>query len=166
MIRRLLMLFTIAAALFAAVGASPAGSTGSANYQWIACMEPVEGPCMTEAANGPTVTLEGEGTLSIHPKSVTGGGTFSYPGASGTFTATQLLSFVSYGSLPPPDEALEGGKALIRVHLSTGRDAVLTVTCLVGNPPSGAHEGIELAVQGGPNFTREVEGQTVFIRVP
>src|SRR5712691_4808481 len=156
MIRRLLLLFALTGALVAAVGASPAASTGSANYDWVACTEPVEGPCVTQAANGATVTLHGEGTLSIHGKSVTGGGEFSFSsGVSGAFEATQLLSFVSYGSLSPPDENLEGGKALIQVHLSTGRDAVLTVTCRVGNPPPGTHEGIQLAVQGGPNFTRE-----------
>jgi len=161
MIRRLLMLFALAAALAAVVGASPARSTGSADYEWIACDED---PCMTQAANGATLTLQGEGTLSIHPKSVTGEGTFSYPGASGRFEATQLLSFVSYGTFPPPfPQNFEGGKALIRVHLSTGRDAVLTVECLIGNPPGGVNEGIELAVQGGPNFTREVSGDTLFV---
>jgi hypothetical protein len=161
MIRRLLLLSALAAALSAIVGASPAGSTGGASYEWFAC----ETPCVSQSGNGATVELQGEGTLTIHSKSVSGEGEFSYGGVSGTFEATQLLSFVSYGSVPGPcPPECEGGRALIRVHLSNGSDATLTVTCLIGNPPGGADEGIRLAVQGGPNFNREVSGETLFFR--
>ncbi len=90
---------------------------------------------------------------------------------SGTWTALQLLSFNSFGSgaaqgVPPQNE---GGQALIRIHLSPsaggpGFDAILRVTCLLGSPPVGAQEGIRLAVQGGPNFNKEVSGETDFIR--
>ncbi len=134
-----------------------------------------ECPDVASAPNGDTITIAGSGTLSIHPDSVTGGGTFTHKDASGnvlgagTWTAQQLLSFVSYGTesdLPP---TFEGGKALVRIHLSpntggSGFDAVLRITCLVGSPPAGAHEGIRLNIQDVINFNKEVSGDTLFVR--
>ncbi len=113
-----------------------------------------ECPDVASAPNGDTITIAGSGTLSIHP---------------GTWTAQQLLSFVSYGTesdLPP---TFEGGKALVRIHLSpntggSGFDAVLRITCLVGSPPAGAHEGIRLNIQDVINFNKEVSGDTLFVR--
>ncbi len=132
-------------------------------------------PDVASAPNGDTITMSGEGTLSIHPDSVTGGGTFIHKDASGTvlaegtWTAQQLLSFVSYGTSPGLPATFEGGKALVLIHLSpnaggSGFDAVLRITCLVGSPPAGAHEGIRLNVQDVINFNKEVSGLTLFIR--
>ena len=134
-----------------------------------------ECPDVSSAPNGDTITIAGSGTLSIHPDSVTGSGTFIHKDASGnvlgagTWTAQQLLSFVSYGTesdLPP---TFEGGKALVRIHLSpstggAGFDGVLRITCLVGSPPAGAHEGIRLDIQDVINFNKEVSGDTLFVR--
>jgi hypothetical protein len=134
-----------------------------------------ECPDVASAPNGDTITIAGQGTLSIHPDSVTGSGTFIHKDASGTvlgegtWTAQQLMSFVSYGSesdLPP---TFEGGKALVRIHLSpntggSGFDAVLRITCLVGSPPPSAREGIRLDIQDVINFNKEVSGDTLFIR--
>jgi hypothetical protein len=139
-------------------------------------LDPAACPAVAMAANGDTIELTGEGTLSIHPKSVTGGGDFTHKdpdGAilgSGTWEATQLLTFNSYGADPalglPPE--LDGGYAQLRVHLSPaaggpGFDAVLKVDCDLGLSPPGHAEGVRLAVQGALNFNKKVSGFTVFI---
>jgi len=157
-------------------GLSAYAVSGPTSVKWVAGVEPVctmagPGSCPDVAAtsNGHTITIAGDGTLNIHSKSVTGIGTFVEKDssgavlASGTWTATQLLSFNSYGTSPPFPSFAVGGQALIRIHLSTGADGILTVTCLIGSPPAGKMEGVELAIQGGPNFNREVSGDTVFI---
>jgi hypothetical protein len=40
---------------------------------------------------------------------------------------------------------------------------VLQVDCTLGNPPTGAIEGVRLAVKGHLNFNKEVSGFTLFI---
>ena len=128
---------------------------------------------MASAPNGDTISISGSGTLSINPASVTGGGTFTHKDASGnvlstgTWTAQQLPSFVSYGTAPPVPPSFNGGKALMLIHLlpssgGSGFDAVLRITCLIGSPPAGAHEGIRLNVQDVINFNKEVSGETLF----
>lgn len=136
------------------------------------------GPVISMADNGDTIELAGEGTLSIHPKSVTGEGTFIHRDSSGniiatgTWTATKLQSFNSYGDATPqglPSD-FEGGMGLIRVHISPafggpGFDGVLQVDCTLGDKiPTSATEGITLAVQDGLNFNNEISGATLFIR--
>lgn len=153
--------------------------SGARTYTWIAGAEPIcsmigPGACpdVAKANNGDTVSIAGSGTFTIHPDSVTGSGTFIHKDSagnvkvSGTWTATQLVSFVSYGpssfaGLPPGSE---GGKAVIRVHASVGVDAILTVICLLGSPPSGVDEGIKLNVQDIINFNTQTGGVTLFIR--
>lgn len=134
-------------------------------------------PNVATASNGDTIEIAGEGTLSVHPKSVTGNGTFTHNFAgggsvSGTWTATQLLSFKSYGpnaGFPPNFEA---GRATIRVQLFVGGNPVgsgiLTVGCLLGGPrePGGLFEGVKLSVQGGPNFNKADPTSTLFILQP
>src|SRR5947209_6999205 len=39
------------------------------------------------ASDGATIALQGEGTLSIHSKSISGGGTFTHTDANGTVVA-------------------------------------------------------------------------------
>lgn len=88
--------------------------------------------------------------------------------ATGTWMAMELLNFTSFGTNPAKFPAnFEGGVATIEIHLSPaaggpGLDAVLEVTCLVGNAPLGAVEGITLAVEDGPNFNTVVSGITLF----
>jgi len=87
---------------------------------------------------------------------------------TGTWAATQLIAFVSYGTLPPPNDNLEGGKANVRVTLlpSSGGSlkAVLQIHCLLGSFPAGVDEGIRLNVPGVNNFNKEIHGQTLFIK--
>jgi hypothetical protein len=135
-------------------------------------------PRIAMAANGDRIEIvvTRPSTFTLHPKSVSGSGTFTHKTpdgtvrGSGTWTATQLLSFNSYGSSPGLPSNFEGGLALVRVHLSPaaggpGLDAVLEVNCLIGSAPPAAQEGIRLAVESGPNFNQVVEGGTLFIRL-
>jgi len=178
LIALLLTIFGIAALT------SFATAAGTVNYSYLIgtgflCgLDSSACPDIAMAGNGDTVEITGSGTFSIHPKSVSGGGTFVHKDSSGnvigsgTWTATELISFHSYGSgsaqgLPA---VTEGGLALIRVHLvsTTGieLDAVLQVDCTLGDKiPGGAKEGVRLALQGLDfNFNKEVSGFTVFIR--
>ena len=164
-------------AVFGAAGVS--ADAGANTYEYLVgsgllcSLGPGACPDVARAPNGDTIELAGQGTFSIHPKSVTGGGTFTHRDAagnvlgSGTWTATQLLGFHSYGSGAAqglPSE-FTGGLVLIRVHLSAGFDAILQVDCAIGDQiPGGAIEGVRLAVQGGLNFNEEVSGLTVFIQ--
>ncbi len=127
------------------------------------------------ADNGDMVAIAGSGSLSLHDKSVTGSGTFVHMApdgtvrASGTWTAMQLMSFVSYGNSSGFPANFVGGKASMLVQLSVGgtpvHTALLTVICDLGNPPHGQMEGVKLAVQDTPfNFNKQVSGVTVFIQ--
>src|SRR6059036_1431545 len=121
-------------------------------------------PDITMAPNGDSVALNGTGTLSVHTKSVTGGGMFVHMDSSGhelvhgTWEAKDLLSFVSYGDATPQGlpANLFGGTP---VH-----DGILTIYCTLGNPPHGAHEGVRLNVQDVINFNKQVSGDTVFVK--
>ncbi len=74
---------------------------------------------------------------------------------TGTWTATKLISFQSYGSTVDPDLGLVfGGTLHLHIALSTGEKAILRLTCTdFGNPPPGASQGMALQVVGGKHFT-------------
>ena len=156
-------------------------SPGPATYEYHAgdaSRPALNSPDVAMASNGDKIVLTGTGTLRVFPKAVTGGGTFTHKNAAGTvlatgtWTATQLLTFQSYGAstLRPP--TFRAGLALIRVHLSpaggAGLDATLRITCHLPKTdvPGGFEEGIRLAVDNAVNFNREVSGNTLFIFVP
>jgi len=158
-----------------------AAGRSSASFQFLVgagsiCSLPVPNPCpdVSMASNGDTVTVGGQGTLSIFPKSVTGSGTFVHKApdgtvrATGTWTAIRLMSFRSFGNSSGLPSNFVGGQALMLVQLSVGgkpvHTAVLTVICEVGTPPDGLHEGFKLAVQDTPfNFNKQLSGITLFI---
>jgi len=133
-------------------------------------------PDVAVASNGDTIEISGEGTLSIHPKSVTGAGTFTHNfagggSATGTWTATELLSFKSYGPSPATPPTFEAGLAKIRVHLVADEggmeaDAILSVGCILPEVkvPGGLFEGARLNIQGLLNFNKDQLGATLFIR--
>ena len=136
---------------------------------------PTACPDVSRAHNGDTIAISGRGTFSLHPRSVTGGGTYETSdahnvlGEEGMWTALKLISFVSFGTSPPFPHRFVGGLALLRIHLTPedggpGFDAVLRITCLIGSPPPGANEGIRLRVPEVINFNQEVSGNTLFIR--
>ena len=92
---------------------------------------------------------------------------------SGTWVATQLLSFQPYGCgvifgdpLPPN---LCGGKVMLRVLLTDSTsgqqfEGVLWVFCQIGNPPPSAEEGARLDIIGVNNFNRTISGMNVYVK--
>jgi len=157
-----------------------AAGASTASFQFLVGTGPLCGlatnacPDITMADNGDMVAVTGQGTLSIFPNSVNGGGTFVHLApdgtvrAMGTWTAIQLMSFRSFGNSPGLPSNFVGGQALMLIQLSVGgtpvHTAVLTIICQVGTPPAGLHEGIKLVVQDTPfNFNKQVSGLTIFV---
>ncbi|HEY3113223.1 MAG TPA: hypothetical protein VGJ62_06015 [Gemmatimonadaceae bacterium] len=135
---------------------------------------------VTEASNGDRIRLAGTGPLGLHPKSASGGGTFTHTNAegtvlgSGTWTVSELLSFQSYGASPilPPAFNGVGGKAQLRVQLTpTGTtivlEGIMDIECrLPGlDVPGGIVEGVNLVVPGVANFNNPVSGSTLFRKI-
>lgn len=125
-----------------------------------------------------TIVLRGQGTFNLFTKEATGGGTFQQIArggaivATGTWTATKVKDFKSYGVADPSlglPVGAEGGLARFAVDLlptgpgATTHPAKLEVECLAGNPPHHAAEGIELKVKDGQNFKKKVIGATLFV---
>jgi hypothetical protein len=172
---------TIAAPSDSPIAAKVVDQNLSASYGWHAgdaFTPPLVPPDVAEAANGDRIILTGTGTLTLHPKSATGGGTFTHTTAegtvlaTGTFTATELLSFESYGPSPLLPPFLNSGQALIRVALlqdgsTTSIDGILRVECVLpgGTFPGGKEEGINLLLPGLANFNHQISGATVFVRI-
>lgn len=130
------------------------------------------------AENGDVVTVTGGGAFDVVTKEATGGGKFTHRAASGavlatgTWKATELLAFQSYGdgSAQGLPAFLFGGRAALVVALTPHGTTlqipgILRVECLLGSPPGGAAEGIRLLVKGHVNFNKTVpeSGQTVFV---
>ena len=120
------------------------------------------------APDGSTITISGQGTLTAGPGgSASGGGSFVTSGGStGTWTATDVQGFVSYGQTPGfPLPGATGGEAKLKVSLSNGMDGVLTIICVLGSPPASKMEGITLILGAGASgeYTMQDGGNTVFI---
>jgi hypothetical protein len=169
------------AAACALVAFPSAASGGSATHTYLLEMEQ---PNVAQAPNGDQVAITGEGAFQVHPKSVEAEGGFTHTDAagtviaSGTWRATKLLAYQSYGcgmllGDPIPAE-LCGGKLKMRVVLtpegtSLEIRAILTVFCIIGPNPPNSHddpsgEGITLVVPGVTNFNKLVSGMNVYIQ--
>ncbi len=169
----LVVALVLAASIYGAIAAQ--ADSGSQSFRYFAGAGPVCAlapnacPDVARAENGDTIDIAGSGMLSIHDKTVTGKGTFMHRApngtlrASGFWTATDLLSFNSYGNSPDLPPNLFGGLARIRVHLSAGFDAILEIDCEIGKAPGGHSEGVRLVVDNGLNFNQKVSGFTVFV---
>src|SRR5213593_1782177 len=110
--RSALLAFAIAAALLAVVPGRATADPNNASGTW---QLHIEVPNVAMASNGDTLAITGMGAFSTHPKTVTASGAFTHDVAgdgtlTGTWTATDLLSFEFYGcgvvpsigaSLPP-----------------------------------------------------------------
>jgi hypothetical protein len=181
--RRLpLLVLGLVAAL--ALGTSPA-IADSATHTYELHME---GPNFGSAANGDRVEIDGMADFSVNPKSAEGNGTFTHTTSdgtvrgAGTWTASELLDYQSYGcgivhfeggdvTLPPN---FCGGKVKVRVTLTTPvgeLPATMTVICIIGpNPPNSAFgkdnrsEGVMLDVPGVINFNHSAGGDNVIIQ--
>ena len=158
----------------AAVGlaSAPAAATDAngnhAAYTWVIGATTPSDTAM--APDGSTISLTGAGTLMAGPGgTVKGGGTFTTStGGNGTWTATAVEGFVSYGSAGPNfPPGFTGGETKLRVALSNGQTGVLTIFCVLGSPPAGKEEGIQLVLGSGASgeYTKQVEGNTVFIAI-
>jgi hypothetical protein len=144
----------------------------------------IEVPNVSRAPNGDQVAVTGEGDFQVHPKAVEAAGMFTHTDsegnvlAAGTWTATQLLAYQSYGcgfvlgnEIPAN---LCGGKLKMRVTLTPeGTElaipAVLTIFCIIGPNPPASHddpsgEGVTLVVPGHANFNKIVSGMNVYIQ--
>ena len=154
---------------------SPA-SEHTSSYQWLigtGGTSAPHGPDITrDTANGHILEVVGQGTfVTGDPDSVTGGGTFvvtdaaAHVLAQGTWKATELDSFTSFGNGSGLPEDLEGGLARldIRIHpAGTSRTLAgsLQIHCEINNPGSG--EGVT-ASAAGDAFTMPLFGETLFI---
>jgi hypothetical protein len=148
----------------------------------------LEQPNIARASNGDTLAVTGMGTFSVHPKSVTATGAFTHTFATGgsltgTWTATDLISFHFYGcgvipainaTLPPN---LCGGVVKMRVVFRPAgttltTPGIITVFCVIGakappphdNPMEPGEEGMTAVVPGVANFNKIVSGMNVYVR--
>ena len=144
---------------------------------------PQTGAMATATIGGDHVRVVGTGTFNTASGRATGGGTFVHTTARdmivgfGTWTATSLVSFTSYGCGIQVPANFCGGLATMKIHVSgtlvnppAGHvevDATLVVDCLLGTPPATAREGIRLDGRpAAPNFdmTNQSEhGETLFL---
>jgi hypothetical protein len=175
--RRLMLLVLGLAATLVLVPSVAVADSATHTY-----MLEMEGPNFGIAPNGDMVTITGHADFSVNPKSAEGSGTFTHTSngtvvGGGTWTATDLLDYQSYGcgivfDIPlPPDFC--GGKVKLRVMLTTPLGqlpATMTVICIIGpNPPNSAFgdnrsEGAMLDVPGVINFNHTAGGDNVIIQ--
>lgn len=126
-------------------------------------------PAVARSDSGDTIEIKAAGTFMLQPAQVTGGGEYTWRNPAGqvvetgTWSASRLLQFHSFGlGVIIGGRQLEGGVAQMQIALSSGRGAVLRITCDEGDEPPSAHEGIRVAIVDGPNFNTEVSGLTAF----
>ena len=143
----------------------------------------IASPEVTAASNGDTITIASTGKFHVAPHKASGGGTFEHRAsdgtllASGTFTVARLTSFQSFGCGVAGGEPLPanfcGGRVVLPVnvvaHPAAGGteefDAVMTITCLVGDQvPAGAEESVAFAIPGLITFDQPVSGENLFVK--
>lgn len=152
-----------------------AASEHTNSYQWLigsgGTSHPL-GPDITrDTANGNILEVVGQGTfVTGEEDSVTGGGTFvvtdaaAHVLAQGTWRATGLDSFTSFGNGNGLPEDLEGGLARLDISIHPAGTSPfagsLQIHCEINNPGSG--EGVTASAHGD-TFTMPVFGETLFI---
>lgn len=168
--RRTVFAFALAVAAVAVGLPLPAAANApnneSATYRLVT---PI--PNIGEAPNGDhaEILVNQPFFFGVHPKSVSGSGTFTHGSFSTTWTATELLSFQPYGcGLAPTGATLPanfcGGRVEMRISIATPSgpvDGILTVICLIsddGQLPAQAEEGIRLVIPGVINFNKSEGG--------
>ena len=153
-----------------------AASEHTNRYQWLigsGGTGPPLGPDITrDTANGHILEVVGQGTfVQGDPDSITGGGTFvvtdaaAHVLAQGTWSATELDSFTSFGNGSGLPEDLEGGLARLDIKIQpagTSRTFAgsAQIHCAINKP--GSIEGVR-AFAGGDAFTAPVFGETLFV---
>jgi hypothetical protein len=153
-----------------AMADSPADN--HASYGWVIGFLPPGSWDTAKAPDGSWIMMQGHGTLRTGPdRSVTtvGGKYKKSDGSSGTWMATAVDGFVSYGSSTFMGIRVSGGETKLRVTLSNGQSGVLTIFCDApgSNPPEGKEmaEGINLILGSGVSgaYTEQAGGNTVFL---
>jgi hypothetical protein len=154
-------------------------------------------PAVAKSANGESYEISGAGTFDPQHKSVKAAGTFNHKSTNGNvletgvWTASELISFGSYGIAPTalqqkgpaygcpqsgpkrmPTRAgamPTGGLAIFGIVLvplsGPTKTAVLQVNCALGDVPrERSVEGIRLIFEkGGNEFSEEVGGRVLFL---
>lgn len=165
-------------ALITSSVAAVAAQNEEITYEWLACdgilLDGPSCPNTTFASNGDSIEITGAGELTDGTNSASGGGTFVHKDAdgnvvgAGTWVATELLNFKTYGPSPATDVPVDWrtGLARIRVDLMVGgvkvAEGILSIGCRLPEvelPPS-LFEGVKLNIQGGLNFNKvQTEGE-------
>jgi hypothetical protein len=184
---RRLTLFVVGVA--AALALMPAGAVADPNNEAAAFELHIEVPNVAQASNGDRIAVTGMGTFSVHPKSVTASGGFTHTTSqgmlvgSGTWTATDLLSFEFYGcgvvkglgaTLPAN---FCGGVLKLRVVFTPSGTSLaipgkMTIFCVIGpqappthdNPTEPGEEGVHALIPGVANFNEIVSGMNLYVR--
>ena len=180
--RWLVPMMVAAAALASATPAQAAHSSGK--FLLIAEEENIG-----TAANGDqiAVTVDEGSWFDGSPKAVSASGEFTHLDAngnvraSGTWTATSLISYDFYGCRYIPALGVDtgndnfcGGAVRMAVTLDTPighLPGMLTVFCIVGTQAPSSHngskggEGVTLSVPGIINFNHTGGGDNIYIRV-
>jgi hypothetical protein len=173
------------AATLALVPGRAAADPNNASGTWELHLEV---PNVAMASNGDTLALTGMGVFSTHPKTVTASGAFTHNVAgggtfTGTWTATDLLSFEFYGCgvIPSTGATLPpnfcGGALKMRVVFTPAGTSltipgIITVFCVIGpqappphdNPTEPGEEGATAVVPGVANFNKIVSGMNLYIQ--
>jgi hypothetical protein len=184
--------------------AGSAGAQTRSNYSVLVasgflCDSGESGVCyaVVQSANGDRYELSGAGTFNPQNKSVKAAGTFNHKATNGNmletgvWTASELISFGSYGigpnalmqkgpayvspqlgpkRMPARTSAIPtGGLAIFRIVLvplsGLSKTAVLQVNCALGDVPrERSVEGIRLIFEnGGSEFSEQVGGRVLFV---
>ena len=158
--------------LLGTVHEAAAASDNTGTFTWIignVGPVPVEGPDISMAADGSTLTITGFGQFTIGRgrKSISGGGDYTLKDAggqvvdSGQWRMTRLGGYVDYGGDPAALE-LRGGTLTAQVRLNGLGAGRIWIYCLLGSPPPTKHEGIRVDI-GSRHFMPH-HGETLFIR--
>jgi hypothetical protein len=172
--RRFTLLFLVAVAM--AILWPAASSATDRNNESNSYMFLMEVPNSAQDSAGDTLAVTGDGMFSVHPKSASGGGAYTFTAAdgttfSGTWTVTGLVDFQPYGcgvlfGTPIPS-FLCGGRLTLDVTATTPfglQSAKLTIYCEIGNPPPSTEEGITAVIPSVGSFTRQTGGMNVYIK--
>jgi hypothetical protein len=189
--------------LLMCVGSAKA-QTSSANYTFLLasgflCDPSDSGSCpaVAKSANGDSYEISGAGTFEPKNKSVKAAGTFNHKATNGNvletgvWTASDLISFDSYGMAPAaltqrgpafgrPQTGNQrlpmrlgplptGGLAIFRILFmplsGTTKTAVLQVNCALGDVPrERSVEGIRIALERNNfEYSQEASGRVIFL---
>ena len=176
--RRLILLAL--AVTMAMVLAPTTAVADSATHTYLLVMEE---PNFGTAANGDQIAITGEGEFSVNPNSIDAAGAFTHTDrsgnvlATGTWMATALLNYQSYGcgelfGDPIPSNFC-GGAVKMRVTLTTPNgqlQGIMTVICVIGTQTPNSilgplTEGVTLNVPGIVNFNHSTGGENIYVQI-